>query len=332
MYLTQYGYCQDQIVRSDFIGEFVDDIVAGKNPFIRLFGLNQRPQNVDEAVSWGLDRINQRTLPLDGNANLGPYTGSGVDVYILDSGIRTTHDEFQGRAFCSLNVVDRQSTVCSDGTGHGTHVAGIIGGRTYGVAPGTRLHSVKVLDQNGEGYSSWVLEGLEHVVSRALQTTRPVVVNLSLGAKNSDALNAAVDAAAAVGVVFVVSAGNEGINACQKAPAGSEMAITVASLEKNDSPSSFSNYGSCVDIFAPGTEIVSASGQGDNRSRTMTGTSQAAPHVAGVAALYLERNPNLQPMDVWKEMTQDASNSVIAMGLLSMHQLSGSPNRVVRVP
>jgi subtilisin family serine protease len=333
---------QDQVVRSDifsFIDPFIDDIFAGRNPFDRLLGINNLGDNgsgiSEPTTSWGLDRINQRRLPLDGNAYRGPYTGNGVDVYLLDSGISTSHNEFQGRASCSLNVVDQTTTRCPDGTGHGTHVAGIIGGRTYGVAPSVQLKSVKVLDNNGDGYSSWVMEGLEHVIQQAGSSSnnnKPIVVNLSLGAHNSDALNQAVDAAAAAGVVFVASAGNDGINACRKAPAGSKLAITVGSISNDDTVDSFSNYGECVDIFAPGSNIESASAANDNQSRFMTGTSQAAPHVAGVAALLLEQNPNLSTQDVWEKMKNDATNSAISMGFFSNHAMQGSPNRLVMTP
>jgi aqualysin 1 len=322
----------------EYIGPFIDDVLAGKNPFDRLInGIGSSPQT-QETGSWGLDRINQRRLPLDGNGYGGPYTGNGIDVFVLDSGLRTSHDEFRNnddttRASCSLNVVDKTSSVCTDGTGHGTHVAAIIGGRTYGVAPSVRLRSVKVLDAKGEGVASWVMEAIEHVVQQAALTTRPIVVNLSLGARDSEALNRAVDAAASAGIVFVASAGNEGMDACKKAPAGSAMAITVGATGNDDLVASYSNYGECVDIFAPGTDILSANGAGDDRGRTFTGTSQAAPHVAGVAALLLEQSPTLTPSGVWEKMQTDATASQLSLGgMFNNHHMNGSPNLLVMTP
>jgi aqualysin 1 len=330
------------VVKSDifeYIEPFIDDILSGKNPFDRLIsGVGSSPQRRD-TENWGLDRINQRRLPLDGNGYGGPYTGQGVDVFVLDSGIRPTHSEFRSndgtttRASCSLNVVDKTSSTCPDGTGHGTHVAAIIGGRTYGVAPSARIRSVKVLDEKGFGVASWVMEALEHVIQQAAASSRPIVVNLSLGARDSAALNQAVDAAASVGIIVVASAGNEGINSCLKAPAGSTMAITVGAIADNDLASSYSNYGECVDIFAPGTDIISASNVDDDRSRSFTGTSQAAPHVTGVAALLLEQDPTRTPAAVWEKMKADATNDQLSLGgLFNNHNNQGSPNRLVMTP
>jgi Subtilase family len=229
--------------------------------------------------SWGMDRINQQDLPLDNDTHHN-YSGAGVHVYILDSGIYPNHSEFQtrnaknqsfSRAACSYNAFTRNNDNCFDGTGHGTHVAGTIGGRTLGVARSARLWSVKVLDAQGNGLASHVLAGIAHVVNQTLSIPslnatedpdnhsnannknrtagRTVVVNMSFGGRTSEALNMAVSAAVASGIVFVTSAGNDGRPACRQSPASATDAITVAASNSRDRAALYSNFGSCVDIF-----------------------------------------------------------------------------------
>jgi subtilisin family serine protease len=267
---------------------------------------------------WGLDRIDDRS----GRDGTYVYdeTGSGVTVFVLDTGIRTSHNDFGGRAYASFDAVGdgRNGQDCN---GHGTHVAGTVGGSTYGVAKGATLAAVRVLGCNGSGSNSGVIGGVDHV---AQSSQRPAVANMSLGGGASSALDNAVRGAVQAGVTFVVAAGNESQNACNVSPARESSAITVGSTTSSDSRSSFSNYGSCVDIMAPGSSITSAWYTSNSSTNTISGTSMASPHVAGAAALVLGSNGSASPSAV-----ENALNSAATTGALS--GLNGSPNRLLYV-
>ena len=236
--------------------------------------------------SWGLDRIGQRDLPL--NQSYGyTATGAGVNAYVIDTGIRTTHTTFGGRAvsgFFSIN--DGRGT--NDCNGHGTHVAGTIGGSQYGVAKGVRLFAVRVLSCSGSGSNSGVIAGVDWVTANHIS---PAVANMSLGGGASNALDTAVGNSIASGVTYAVAAGNSNANAQNFSPARVGAAITVGSSTQSDGRSSFSNFGSVVDIFAPGSSITSAWSTSNTATNTISGTSMATPHVAGVVARYLQNNP-----------------------------------------
>ena len=266
-------------------------------------------------ATWGLDRIDQRDRPLDGNYNYTP-TGSGVNAYIIDTGIRRTHAQFGGRAFAGYDAIgDGQNS--NDCNGHGTHVAGTVGGSTYGVAKSARLYAVRVLNCSGSGSNSGVIAGIDWVTSNHV---KPAVANMSLGGGASTAVDNAVQNAINAGVTMVVAAGNSNANACNYSPARAPNAITVGSTTSSDARSSFSNYGSCVDLFAPGSSITSAWYTSDSATNTISGTSMASPHVAGVAALYLQGNTNASPSAVRDAIVGSAtSNRLTGIG-------TGSPN------
>ena len=260
---------------------------------------------------WGLDRIGQRALPLNG-AYSYTTTGSGVNAYIIDTGVRRTHTQFGGRAFIGFDAVgDGQNT--NDCNGHGTHVAGTVGGSTYGVAKAVRLFAVRVLGCSGSGSTSGVIAGVDWVTANHVD---PAVANMSLGGGTSTALDTAVRNSIAAGVTYAVSAGNSNTNAANSSPARVTEAITVGSSTSNDARSSFSNFGSVVDIFAPGSAILSAWRTSDTATATLSGTSMASPHVAGVVARFLQANPGATPAA--------ARNEIVAAATLN--SLSGVPS------
>ncbi len=270
------------------------------------------------SATRGLDRIDQRDLPLD-NSYTYNTTADAVNVYIIDTGIRLSHTEFAGRAQPGYTVVnDGRGT--NDCNGHGTHVAGTVGGARYGVAKEVNLYAVRVLDCRGRGLLSAVIAGVDWVAENHMA---PAVANVSLGGGASFSLDSAVRNAVSDGVTFVVAAGNSNANACNSSPARVDQAITVGATTVNDARASYSNWGSCVDVFAPGSSITSAWVWGDSSSRTISGTSMAAPHVAGVAALYLADHPNATPAQVFDNVVNTATEGQLS-GLGS-----GSPNKLV---
>src|SRR5215207_1592240 len=269
---------------------------------------------------WGLDRIDQPTLPTDGVFNY-PNTGAGVNVYILDSGIRRTHSQFSGRVVPAYSVFN--DGYGPDGcTAHGTHVAGIVGGSTWGVAKGATLHSVRVTDCVGSVSTSSLIAGVDWVTANRV---RPAVANMSLSSIASSALNLAVTNSINSGVTYVVSAGNTNSSACNYSPANLPQAIAVGAIAGLDARANFSNFGPCVDLYAPGYNIYSATNTDDSAYLLLSGTSQASGFAAGVAALYLASNPTASPADVAQAMISGATSGVVT-GLTS-----DTPNRLLRV-
>ncbi|MFC0095995.1 S8 family peptidase [Micromonospora marina] len=275
-------------------------------------------QGTQTGATWGLDRIDQRNLPLNGTFTY-PNTASNVRAYIIDTGIRTTHTDFGGRATWGTNTVDTNNTDCN---GHGTHVAGTVGGTKYGVAKGVRLVAVKVLNCSGSGTTAGVISGVNWVTSNAV---KPAVANMSLGGGASSTLDNAVVNSINSGITYALAAGNSSANACNSSPARVGAAITVGSTTSSDARSSFSNYGSCVDIFAPGSSITSAWRTSDTSTNTISGTSMASPHVAGAAALVLSANTSYTPAQVASYLTSNATTGKVT------NPGSGSPNRLLFV-
>ena len=271
------------------------------------------------SAPWGLDRIDQRDLPLSTTYTYTP-TGAGVKTYIIDTGMRLTHTQFTGRATSGYDAVDGGSA--DDCNGHGTHVAGTVGGSTYGVAKGTSLVAVRVLNCSGSGSNSGVIAGIDWVTGNHA-AGQPAVANMSLGGGVSSSLDTAVQNSIADGVTYAVAAGNENTNACNGSPSRVASALTVGSTTSTDARSSFSNFGTCLDLFAPGSSIMSSWYTSDTATNTISGTSMATPHVAGVAALYLQGSTAASPATVSSAITTSATTGKVTSAG------TGSPNRLL---
>src|SRR5699024_7902547 len=277
---------------------------------------------------WNLDRVDQPELPLDSAYNYPDSAGAGTTSYIIDTGLRWTHDEFGDRASSGYDFVDDDEDA-DDCAGHGTHVAGTIGGSTYGVAKQTDLVGVRVLDCDGRGSIDNIVDALDWVADNAGDSA---VANMSIGGGQSDALNDATSGLVDSGVAVAVAAGNEGQDACNVSPASVPDAITVGASNQEDArstwpeaPGSESNYGECLDIWAPGTEVKSSYIDGDSSTETLGGTSMASPHIAGAAALHLGENPSDSPAAVKDALVENATSGELS------DTKAGSPNELLNV-
>lgn len=307
-----------------FAAQLPDQAVAAlrKNPHVAWIEADQRvsADATQTNATWGLDRIDQRALPLSGSYSYD-RTGAGVTAYIIDTGVLGTHAEFSGRmAAGHTSISDGRGT--TDCNGHGTHVAGTVGGTTYGVAKGVTIRPVRVLDCEGSGTDSGVIAGIDWVTANHAAGTA-AVANMSLGGSVSSALDTAVTSSINDGITYAVAAGNESTNACNGSPSRVGPALTVGSTTNTDARSSFSNYGSCLDLFAPGSNITSAWHTGSSATNTISGTSMASPHVAGVAALHLEATPSASPATISSTILNGATTGVVT------NPGTGSPNRLL---
>ncbi|MFD9142130.1 S8 family peptidase [[Kitasatospora] papulosa] len=275
----------------------------------------------DNPPSWGLDRIDQAETAGDGAYTYPDAAGGDVTAYVIDTGVRVTHKDFEGRATSGFDAVDNDEDA-DDGNGHGTHVAGTIAGAAHGVAKKAKIVAVRVLDDAGSGTTEQVVAGIDWVTANH---EGPSVANMSLGGGADPALDAAVQKAIASGVTFAVAAGNESSDAGEGSPSRVPEAITVASSTEDDEQSSFSNFGSVVDIYAPGSDITSAWNDSDDATNTISGTSMATPHVVGAAAVYLGGHPDATPEEVAKALTDGATPDAIS------NATEGTANKLLKV-
>ncbi|WP_217207438.1 S8 family peptidase [Streptomyces sp. AC550_RSS872] len=294
------------------------------DPSVASVEQNQRVRLADTTQSsapWGLDRIDQAALPLSGTYTYPDSAGSGVTAYVIDTGVRITHQQISGRASYGYDAVDGDTTA-SDGNGHGTHVATTIAGTTYGVAKKAKIVAVRVLDNAGSGTTAGVIAGIDWVTANH---SGPSVANMSLGGGASSTLDTAVRNSIASGVTYAIAAGNSSANASSSSPARVTEAITVGATTSTDARASYSNYGSVLDVFAPGSSITAGWYTSDTATNTISGTSMATPHVAGAAAVYLASHTSATPAAVASALTSGATaNAVTSPG-------SGSPNRLLKL-
>ncbi|MDQ0580035.1 S8 family peptidase [Streptomyces rishiriensis] len=294
------------------------------DPAVATVEQNQTVRVSDTTQSsapWGLDRVDQTSLPLSGTYTYPDTAGSGVTAYVIDTGVRITHSQISGRASYGYDAVDGDTTA-SDGNGHGTHVATTIAGSTYGVAKKAKIVAVRVLDNAGSGTTAGVIAGIDWVTNNH---SGPSVANLSLGGGASTTLDTAVRNSIASGVTYAVAAGNSSANASSYSPARVTQAITVGATTSTDARASYSNYGSVLDIFAPGSSITAGWYTSDTATNTISGTSMATPHVAGAAAVYLAGHTSATPAQVATALVNGATSSVVTS------PGTGSPNKLLKL-
>jgi subtilisin family serine protease len=293
-----------------------------RNRIHRISDAQNNPQ------SWGLDRIDQRTLPFD-QTYYYSTDAANVHAYVVDTGIRATHQQFEGRVKEGFDAIDNDTNP-DDCHGHGTHVSGTIGGRDFGVAKKVTLHGVRVLDCKGSGTTEQVVAGIDWVTKNAI---RPAVANMSLGGDADDVLDAALRNSIAAGITYAVAAGNSNGDACTQSPAREPNAITVGATARDDSRAYFSNHGTCLDLFAPGLGILSSWKDSDTATLNASGTSMASPHVAGTAALHLAEHPSATPQEVRDALVNQAtSDKVTNPGPNSPNKLLYTDHGIVPPP
>ena len=298
---------------------------------------DKESESSEEPVEWNLDRIDQHLAKLDGKYN-PEGTGENVDICVVDTGIRYTHSEFEGRAkYLGYDAIDEQTGSSRRGLdchGHGSHAAATAAGKRFGVAKKATLLSARALDCSGTGAVSGIVLSMEYTVKRQKREGggRPLVFSMSLGVKKSTSLNTAIHSAVDAGYTVVGAAGNQGSDSCDYSPASARDSISVGAMDRMDRATAFSNSGRCTDIFAPGSGILSATSTCDTCTRTLSGTSMACPHVSGFAAILLGMRPSMTPREVKEEMATLSTKDAIHFNSISARLASRTPNHLLFVP
>ncbi|GBB84324.1 hypothetical protein RclHR1_10940004 [Rhizophagus clarus] len=315
-------FVKDTLSTRDDVNFVEDSIDIKANYAVNGINLLEK-RTVQSNAPFNLDRIDQKDFPLDGNYNYPTSAGSGVNIYVIDTGIDLKNVEFEGRAVFGGSFCTNCSS--TDDNGHGTNVAGIIGGKNFGVAKKTKLIAVKVLNQDGQGSSITVTAGLSFVIGQhKASSNKNTIVNLSLGGAFSQAINQMVSQCSNVGIHVVVSAGDGSGDACKVSPASAPQAITVGATEKStNNITNFTNTGSCVKIFAPGRDIIAAGAGQSNALSQASGTSQACPHAAGTVALIISKQGNMSPSSMINQLITLSTKNIL---------INANPNRLLRVP
>jgi subtilisin family serine protease len=291
---------------------------------------------VEGKVPWNLDRLDQHEMALDNSYN-PEGDGENVDIYVIDTGVRATHQDLKGRVhYAGFDAVDHLTGSNNHGkdcNGHGTHCAGTAAGSAHGVAKKANIYNLRALNCEGTGAVSGIVMGINKIVEHKQKggTGRPIVISQSLGVKKSRSLNGAIEKATDAGITCVGAAGNQGAYSCSYSPASAKMSIAVGATDKKDGVTSFTNTGECTTIMAPGTQITSASNKCDTCTKTMSGTSMAAPHVAGYAAIVLSENPRMTPAEVKAKMITQSTKDCVMMSSIAGMGSHSTPNRLLYV-
>lgn len=319
-----------------------------KHPFLEVleedialrrasYPVNDEVKIQESSIPWNLDRIDQRSNNLDGHF-LPEGQGEMASIYIIDTGVHYSHDEFDGRAhYAGFDAIDKltgSNLMGSDCHGHGTHCAGTAAGKTYGVAKKATIYSVRALGCTGSGAVSGIVEGMDFIAKKVAEGAHngPVVFSMSLGVMESSSLNAAVQRAMEMGIVAVGAAGNQAGDSCNYSPASAQVGIAVGATDEDDNALYFSNAGTCTDVYAPGKSIKSANSECDTCTKTLSGTSMAAPHVAGYMAVILSLNPKMNAKEAKQHMIEHSTKDVVGLAKISSLLASRTPNRLLYIP
>ena len=286
-------------------------------------------------IPWNLDRLDQHGPKLD-NHFKPEGDGHLASIYVIDTGIHYTHVQFEGRAhYSGFDAIDKLTGSNRKGTdchGHGTHCAGTAAGKTYGVAKKANIYSVRALGCTGSGAVSGIVEGMDYIAKKKTTHSGPVIFSMSLGVRASHSLNAAVKRSMARGIAAVGAAGNQGDDSCKYSPASARDGIAVGATDQSDKMVAFSNAGACTDVYAPGTDIKSASSSCNTCTKTLSGTSMAAPHVAGYIAIILSLNPKMTAVQAKQMMIKQSTKDAVNLAVISSSLASRTPNRLLYIP